>query len=185
MATTSDIRKGINIRYKQTIYSIIEFQHVKPGKGGAFVRLKLKNIQTGQVLEDTLRAGSSIDIVRIERKIYQYLYSDGNIFYFMDKHSYEQVPVSSKLLLNKGSYLKEGIDVTCLFADENPVGVEPPIFVELIVTETEPGHKGNTVSSGTKPAKMETGLKANVPLFINVGDVIKIDTRTGQYIERV
>jgi len=185
MATTADIRKGHNIRYKNAIYSIIEFQHVKPGKGGAFVRLKLKNMETGQVLDDTIRAGATIEIIRIERRPYQYLYSDAENYYFMDKNSYEQVPIEKHFLSGIGLYLKEGTDVTCLLADEKPVGVEPPMFVELTIVETEPGHKGNTVSSGTKPAKTETGLKVNVPLFINVGDVLKIDTRTGQYIERV
>lgn len=185
MATTSDIRKGLNIRYKSGIYTIIDFLHVKPGKGGAFVRLKLKNIETQQVLEDTIRAGATIEIVRLERRNYQFLYRDNELFYFMDKSTYEQVPFHIDLLQNVLPYLKEGIDVTCLFAENKPVGVEPPMFVELTVTETEPGHRGDTVSAGTKPATIETGLKVNVPLFINVGDVIKIDTRTGAYIERV
>jgi elongation factor P len=185
MATTSDIKKGINIRYKNGIYTIIDFLHVKPGKGGAFVRIKLKNVETGQVLDDTIRGGAAIDIVRIERRPYQYLYSEGENFHFMDKNTYEQVSLDNNLLSDVVNYLKEGTDITCLFADEKPVGVEPPLFVELTVTETEPGHKGNTVSSGTKPAITETGLKVNVPVFINVGDMIKIDTRTGEYIERV
>lgn len=185
MATTSDIKKGLNIRYKNGVYTIIEFQHVKPGKGGAFVRLKLKNVETGQVLDDTIRAGAPIEIVRLERRVYQYLYKDDNHFYFMDKNTYEQIPIHKNILSGKVTYLKEGLDVTCLFADEKPVGIEPPMFIELTITETEPGHKGDTVSAGTKLAKTETGLKVNVPLFINVGDVIKIDTRTGEYIERV
>lgn len=185
MATTSDIRKGLTIRYRNGVYTIIDFLHVKPGKGGAFVRLKLKNIETGQVLDDTIRAGASIEIVRLERRAYQYLYKDGDHFYFMDKNTYEQIPIHKNLLLRKILFLKEGLDVTCLFVAGKPVGVELPIFVEFTVTETEPGHKGDTVSAGTKPAKTETGLKVNVPLFINVGDMIKIDTRTGEYIERV
>lgn len=185
MPTTSDIKKGSNIRYKKGIYTIIDFQHVKPGKGGAFVRLKLKNVETGQVLDDTMRAGASIEFIRIERKPYQYLYSDGDHFYFMDKNTYEQIPIHKDLVSGVISYLKESTDMICLFAEGKPVGVEPPMFIELTVTETEPGQKGNTVSSGTKPATTETGLKVNVPLFINVGDMIKIDTRTGEYIERV
>ncbi|MCK4235424.1 elongation factor P, partial [candidate division WOR-3 bacterium] len=159
--------------------------HVKPGKGGAFIRLKLKNAETGQVLEDTLRGGASIDIVRIERRPFQYLYNDGDHFYFMDKNTYEQVPIHRDILTGITNYLNEGLDVTCLFTEGKPIGIEPPMFIELTITETEPGHKGNTVSAGTKPATTETGLKVNVPLFINVGDVIKIDTRTGEYIERV
>jgi elongation factor P len=185
MATTSDITKGTNIHYKDGIYTIIDFQHVKPGKGGAFVRLKLKNIETGQVLEDTVRAGANIELVRIERKTVQYLYNDGHLYYFMDKNNYEQIPIRKDKLSDSTNYLKEGMDVTCLLAEENPIGIEPPMFIELTVTKTEPGHKGDTVSAGTKPAKTETGLKVNVPLFINVGDVIKVDTRTDEYIERV
>ena len=185
MATTSDISKGSNIRYKKGIYTIVDFQHVKPGKGSAFVRLKLKNVESGQVLEETVRAGANIDFIRIERKMFQYLYTDGNLYYFMDKNTYEQIPIHKDLLSSAISYLKEGIDVTCLFIEEKSIGVELPMFIELTVTKTEPGHKGNTVSSGTKPATTETGLKVNVPLFMNVGDVIKIDTRTGEYLERV
>ncbi|TES92896.1 MAG: elongation factor P [Candidatus Cloacimonadota bacterium] len=185
MATASDIKKGLNIRYKNGIYTIIDFLHVKPGKGGAFVRLKLKNIETGQVLDDTIRAGAQIDVIRIERRPYQYLYNDGEQFYFMDKNTYEQVPFHRDVLSEVTNFLKEGIDVTCLFAEGKQVGIEPPMFIELTVTETEPGHKGDTVSTGTKPATTETGLKVNIPLFINVGDMIKVDTRTSEYIERV
>lgn len=185
MATTADIRKGLNLKYKNGIYTIIDFLHVKPGKGGAFVRIKLKNIETGQVLEDTMRGGASIDIVRIERKLYQYLYSDGDTYCFMDKETYEQVGFHKDTLSGVVEYLKDGIDVTCLFAEGKQVGIEPPMFIELEITETEPGHKGDTVSSGSKPAVTETGLRVNVPLFLNVGDRIRVDTRTGEYIERV
>jgi elongation factor P len=185
MATTSDIRKGLNIHYRKGIYTIIDFLHVKPGKGGAFVRIKLKNLETGQVLEDTIRGGASIDIVRVERKPYQYLYNDGDQYFFMDKSSYEQIAFGKDSLAGVREYLKDGIDITCLFAEGKQIGIEPPMFIELTITETEPGHKGDTVTTGTKPATTETGLKVNVPTFINVGDVIKIDTRTGEYIERV
>jgi elongation factor P len=185
MATTADIKKGLNLRYKNGIYSVIDFLHVKPGKGGAFLRIKLKNVETGQVLEDTMRGGASIDIVRIERKPYQYLYRDGDTFYFMDKENYEQVGFHAETLSGVVEFLKDGIDVTCLFAEGTQVGIEPPMFIELEITQTEPGHKGDTVSAGTKPAITETGLKVNVPLFLNVGDRIRVDTRTGVYIERV
>jgi len=185
MANTSDVKKGLNIKYKNSIYSVIDFQHVKPGKGGAFLRLKLKNIETEQVLEDTLRAGAPIEIIRLERRLYQYLYNDGDHYYFMDKNTYEQLAIDKKIIRGVIPYLKEGIDVTCLLAEGKSVGIEPPMFIELKVTETEAGHKGNTVSAGTKPATTETGLKVNVPIFINVDDVIKIDTRTGEYIERL
>lgn len=185
MATTADIKKGLNLKYKNGIYTIIDFLHVKPGKGGAFVRIKLKNVETGQVLEDTMRGGASIDIVRIERKPYQYLYSDGDTYYFMDKETYEQVGFHKDILSGVVEYLKGDIDVTCLFAEGKHVGIEPPMFIELEITETEPGHKGDTVSSGSKPAVTETGLRVNVPLFLNVGDRIRVDTRTGEYIERV
>jgi elongation factor P len=185
MATTSDIRKGLNIKYRSGIYTVIDFLHVKPGKGGAFVRIKLKNVETGQVLEDTVRGGSSIEEVKIERKSYQYLYNDGDTYYFMDKNTYEQISFQKESIQGVTEYLKEGIDITCLFAEGKQIGIEPPMFVELTITETEPGHRGDTVTSGTKPAKTETGLKVNVPTFINVGDSIKIDTRTGEYIERV
>ncbi len=185
MATTSDIRKGLTIRYKNGIYVVVDFLHVKPGKGGAFLRLKLKNIETGQVLDDTMRAGASINTVRIERRHYQYLYNDGDHYYFMDKNSYEQIPLNKNTISQFTDFLKEGIDVTCLFADGKQVGIELPMFIELTVTETVPAHKGNTVTAGSKPATTEAGLKVNVPLFINVNDVIKVDTRTGEYIERI
>jgi elongation factor P len=184
MATTADIRKGFHIKYRNGIYTIIDFLHVKPGKGGAFVRLKLKNVETGQVLEDTMRAGASIDAVRIERKLYQYVYRDGDTYYFMDKQTYEQSGFHEGTLSGVIQFLKEGIDVTCLFAEGKQIGIEPPLFIELEITETEPGHKGDTVSAGTKPAVTETGLKVNVPLFLNIGDRIRVDTRTGEYIER-
>jgi elongation factor P len=185
MATASDIKKGLSIHYKKGIYTIIDFLHVKPGKGGAFVRMKLKNVETGQVLEDTMRGGASIDIVRIEHHPFQYLYHDGDHYYFMNKETYEQVSFHKNFLSGVKEYLKDGIDVTCLFAEETMIGIEPPMFIELNIIKTEPGHKGDTVSSGTKPAITETELKVNVPLFINVGDVVKVDTRTGEYIERV
>lgn len=175
----------MNLKYKNGIYTVIDFLHVKPGKGGAFLRLKLKNVESGQVLDDTMRAGASIDIVRIERRSYQYLYRDGDEFYFMDKETYEQVGFHKDTLSGIEQFLKEGIDVTCLFAEGKQVGIEPPLFIELEITETEPGHKGDTVSAGTKPAVTETGLKVNVPLFLNAGDRIRVDTRTGEYIERV
>jgi elongation factor P len=132
-----------------------------------------------------MRSGASIDLVRIDRKPYQYVYRDGDTFYFMDKETYEQTGFHKDTLSEVVTFLKEGIDVTCLFAEGKQIGIEPPLFIQLEITETEPGHKGDTVSAGTKPAVTETGLKVNVPLFLNVGDVIRVDTRTGEYIERV
>ena len=185
MASTSDIRKGLCIRFNQDIYKIIEFLHVKPGKGPAFVRTKLKSVTTGKVLENTFSAGHKIDEVRVETRSYQYLYPEGDTFHFMNTDDYNQISLQ-KEVLDAPDLLKEGEIVTILFNTEDnmPLSVDLPAHVILEVTHTEPGVKGNTATNATKPATVETGARINVPLFINEGDRIKIDTEKGAYMER-
>ncbi|HSL90046.1 MAG TPA: elongation factor P [Ignavibacteriaceae bacterium] len=185
MADTSDFRNGLIIKFKNDLYSIVEFQHVKPGKGGAFVRSTLKNLKTGRVLENTFRAGESIEIVRVERRKYQYLYREGDFLVCMDNDTYEQINVPIQLFGDGVVYLKESEEVEILFNGSEIISVEPPIFAYLKVTQTEPGFRGNTATGALKPASLETGTTVNVPLFINVDDVLKVDTRTGAYVERV
>lgn len=167
------------------LYSIAEFQHVKPGKGGAFVRTKLKHIPDGYVVDKTFRAGEKIEEVRVERRTYQYLYNTEAIYYLMDAETYEQILLPRSLLEDSLLYLKENANVTVLMEGEKPIAIELPLFVELEVAETEPGVRGDTAQGGAKSAKLETGAVISVPLFIEVGDVLKVDTRTGRYIERI
>lgn len=185
MATTSDIRKGLCIRYNHDIYKIVEFLHVKPGKGPAFVRTKLKSVTTGKVLDNTFSAGHKIEDVRVETRSYQYLYAEGETYHFMNTDDYNQISLQESSL-DTPDLLKEGEVVTILFNTEDsmPLSVEMPASVTLEVTETEPGVKGNTATNATKPATVETGARVNVPLFINEGDKIRIDTATGSYMER-
>jgi elongation factor P len=185
MATTSYIRKGLCIRYNHDIYKIVEFLHVKPGKGPAFVRTKLKSITTGKVIENTFSAGHKIEDVRVETRAYQYLYSEGDTFHFMNTDDYNQIALQ-KSTLDSPDLLKEGEVVTIMFNTEDsmPLSVEMPASVILEVTQTEPGVKGNTATNATKPATVETGARINVPLFINEGDRIKVDTEKGSYMER-
>lgn len=185
MGSTSDFRNGLVIHFRGDLYTIIEFQHVKPGKGGAFVRTKLKNIKTGRVIENTFRSGESVDTVRLEEKKMQYLYQDGSYYVFMDQNSYEQVHVPEDVIGDSSKYLQEGEICTISFREAEPITFELPNFITFRVAETEPGHKGDTVSGGNKPAKLETGAVVNVPLFINIGDLIRVDTRSNTYIERV
>jgi elongation factor P len=185
MADTSDFRNGMILNMDNEYWIIAEFQHVKPGKGGAFVRTKIKNLLTGQVKDKTFRAGERVTEVRVVRRIYQYLYNSGGLYYMMDKESYEQIPIPEKMVEDGKGYLKENIDVTVHMEGETPLLVEMPNFVELAVSETEPGFKGDTAQGGSKPAKLETGLTVSLPLFIEVGDVVRIDTRTGKYVTRV
>jgi elongation factor P len=185
MADTSDFRTGLIIRFKNDLYSIIDFQHVKPGKGGAFVRSTLKNLRTGKVLDNTFRAGEGVDVVRVERRKFQYLYSEGEFLICMDKETYEQINVPTEYFGKGVGFLKEGEEVDILFNGSEIINVEIPIFVSLKVIETEPGFKGDTATGATKPAKLETGAYISVPLFINEGDILKVDTRTGEYVERV
>ena len=185
MADTSDFRNGLIIKFKNDLYSIVEFQHVKPGKGGAFVRSTLKNLRTGRVLENTFRSGEKIEIVRVERRKYQYLYSDGDSLVCMDNENYEQINISRELFSDGLKFLKESEEVEVLLNGSEIISVEIPIFINLKVVETEPGFKGDTATGASKSAKLETGAQINVPLFINEGDVLKVDTRTGEYSERV
>ncbi|MEM7573634.1 MAG: elongation factor P [Bacteroidota bacterium] len=186
MAKTSDIRKGLCIKHSNDIFTVVEFQHVKPGKGAAFVRTKLKSLTTGRVLDNTFPAGHKIDEVRVERHKMQYLYEDGTAYHFMNTESYEQVGLDGKLLDNAG-LLKEGMIVEVLYntEDNNPLTLEMPQYVEMEVTYTEPGVKGDTATNTLKPATVETGAEVRVPLFINQGDHIRIDTASGAYMERV
>ncbi|MEM9076232.1 MAG: elongation factor P [Bacteroidota bacterium] len=185
MANTSDIRKGLCIKYNHDIYKIVEFLHVKPGKGPAFVRTKLKSVTSGKVIDNTFSAGHKIEDVRVETRSYQYLYDEGDTFHFMNTDDYNQISLQ-KSSLDAPDLLKEGEIVTILFNTEDsmPLSVEMPASVVLEVTHTEPGVKGNTATNATKPATVETGARINVPLFINEGDKIKVDTEKGAYMER-
>ncbi|MGE5399914.1 MAG: elongation factor P [Ignavibacteriales bacterium] len=185
MADTSDFRNGLIIKFKNDLYSIVEFQHVKPGKGGAFVRTTLKNLRNGKVLDNTFRAGESIDIVRVERRKYQYLYKEPAGLVCMDNETYEQLTVPTHLFDDGVRFLKESEEIEILFNGSDIVNVEIPIFINLKVLETEPGFRGDTATNANKPAKLETGATINVPLFINEGDILRVDTRTGSYVERV
>ncbi len=186
MANTSDIRKGLCINYNNDIYKIIEFLHVKPGKGPAFVRTKLKSLTTGKILDNTFSAGHKIDDIRIETRKFQYLYTDGDSYHFMDDESYEQIQLP-ETMIDAPQFLKEGEMVSILMkADDNtPLTLEMPATVIMEVIHTEPGVKGNTATNATKPAKVESGAEVRVPLFINEGDKIKINTETGEYQERI
>ena len=186
MASTSDIRNGLCIHYNHDIYKIIEFLHVKPGKGPAFVRTKLKSVTTGKVVDNTFSAGHKIDEVRVETHKFQYLYNEGDTFHFMNTEDYNQITLERNTLDAPG-LLKEGEVVTILInsEDQAPLSVDMPASVILEVTHTEPGVKGNTATNATKPATVETGARVNVPLFINEGDKIKIETAKGTYKERV
>ena len=186
MASTSDIRKGLCIKYNNDIYKIIEFLHVKPGKGPAFVRTKHRSVTSGKVLENTFSAGHKIEDIRVETQKYQFLYSEGEQFHFMNTEDYNQISVSKKIL-DSPELLKEGemVSISINTEDGLPLSADMPASVVLEVTHTEPGVKGNTATNATKPATVETGAAINVPLFINEGDKIKVDTEKGSYIERV
>lgn len=186
MASSSDIRKGLCIKYNNDIYKIVEFLHVKPGKGPAFVRTKLKSVTTGKVIDNTFSAGHKIDDVRVETHKYQYLYNEGDTYHFMNTSDYTQISLE-KNILDTPELIKEGEIVTVLINTEDgmPLSVDMPLSVVLEVTQTEPGFKGNTATNATKPAIVETGAKINVPLFINEGDKIKVETEKGSYLERV
>ena len=185
MADTSDFRNGLIIKFKNDLYSIVEFQHVKPGKGGAFVRSTLRNLRTGRVLENTFRAGEKVETVRVERRKYQYLYSDGDSLVCMDNETYEQINIAKVLISDGLKFLKESEEVEVVLNGNEIISVEIPIFINLKVVGTEPGLKGDTATGAVKAAKLETGAQINVPLFINEGDILRVDTRTGEYTERV
>ncbi len=185
MISTNDFRTGVTIEIDGEAYIIVDFQHVKPGKGAAFVRSKLKNIKSDSIIEKTFRAGEKVPKAHVDRKEMQFLYSSGGLFYFMDTETYEQIPLHEENLGDSIQFLKENMIVTVLFFEGSIIGIELPTFVELEVVETEPGFKGDTATGGTKPAKLETGAVIQVPLFIETGDILKIDTRVGEYISRV
>ncbi len=184
MISAGEFRNGITFEFEGNVYQVVEFQHVKPGKGAAFVRTKMKNVITGSVVERTFNPTEKVEKAHIERKDMEYLYEDGGLYYFMDQ-DYEQIPLSQDQLGDALKFVKENMTVTMLSYKGNVFAVEPPTFVELEVTATEPGVKGNTASNVTKPATVETGATINVPMFINEGDKIKIDTRTAEYLSRV
>jgi elongation factor P len=185
LISTNDFHTGVTIEIDGDIYTIVDFQHVKPGKGSAFVRSKLKNIRTGSVTEKTFRAGEKVTRAHLERKTMQFLYGSGSDYFFMDTESYEQLSLDEKQLGSAVKYLIENMEIDVIEFKAEVVGVEVPMFVELKVAETDPGFKGDTASGGSKPAKLETGLMVQVPFFINEGDKIRVDTRTGGYMERV
>ena len=185
MISAGDFRNGITIELEGNVYQIIEFQHVKPGKGAAFVRTKLKNIKSGGVVEKTFRPTEKCPQARIDRADMQYLYSDGDLYHFMDVETYEQIALNADDIGDALKFVKENEMVKICSHNGNVFAVEPPLFVELVITETEPGVKGDTATGATKPATVETGATVYVPLFVNQGDVIKIDTRTGDYLSRV
>lgn len=185
MVSAGDFRNGITIELEGNVYQIIEFQHVKPGKGAAFVRTKLKNIKSGGVVEKTFRPTEKCPQARIDRREMQYLYADGDLYNFMDTENYEQMAMSVADIQDSMKFVKENEMVKMLSHNGSVFAVEPPLFVELEITETEPGFKGDTATGATKPATVETGAVVYVPLFVNQGDVIKIDTRTGEYLSRV
>jgi elongation factor P len=184
MLSAGDFRNGLTFEMDGNVFSIIEFQHVKPGKGAAFVRTKIKNAITGAVVERTFNPSDKYPIAYVERKDMQYLYSDGELYYFMDKESFEQLPLNAEKLGDNFRFVKENMDCKVLSFKGNVFGVEPPTFVELQIVETDPGFKGDTATNATKPAKLETGASIRVPLFISEGDKIRVDTRTGEYMER-
>ncbi|MGI6631658.1 MAG: elongation factor P [Bacillota bacterium] len=185
MISTNDFHTGVTVEIDGQPWVVVDFQHVKPGKGSAFVRAKIKNIITGAVLERTFNAGEKLPKALIERREAQFLYSLDDEYTLMDTQSFEQITVRREDIGNGANYLKENMNVTVLSYDSRVIGVEVPNFVELKVVETEPGFKGDTATGGTKQARLETGAVVKVPLFVNVGDVLKVDTRTGTYIERV
>jgi elongation factor P len=184
MISAGDFRNGVTIEYEGNLYQIIEFQHVKPGKGAAFVRCKIRNIKTGGVVEKTFRPSEKVPKAHIDRKDMQYLYSDGELFHFMESNTYEQIAVNAKDVGDALKFVKENEMVKILSHQGSVFGIDPPLNVELVITETEPGVKGDTATGATKPAIVETGAKVMVPLFIEQGESIRIDTRTGEYMGR-
>ncbi len=185
MVTAGEFRNGITFDMDGSVMQIIEFQHVKPGKGAAFVRTKLRNVISGAVVEKTFNPTDKYPVALVERKEMQYLYNDGELYYFMDTETFEQLPLNHDQVEDAINFIVENMNVSIRFYKGNAFSVEAPNFVELTVTQTEPGFKGDTATGTTKPATLETGYKINVPLFVNEGDRIRVDTRTGEYMERV
>ena len=185
MITAGDFRNGLTFEFEGNVYQVVEFQHVKPGKGAAFVRTKMKNVMTGAVVERTFNPTEKVEQARIDRKEMEYLYEDGGLYYFMDNETYEQTPLSQDQLGDAMKFVMENMSVKILSYKGNVFAIEPPTFFELKVTETEPGVKGNTATNVTKPATVESGATITGPMFVNEGDTIRIDTRTGEYMARV
>jgi len=183
--STNEFRTGLTVEIDGELFQIIDFQHVKPGKGAAFVRTKLKNLLSGSIVEKTFRAGEKIAKAHVERKQMQYLYNDGDLYYFMDTDTFEQLPIGKDVVEDEKKFLKDNMVLDIAMHGSTIIGIELPNFVELEVTETEPGIKGDTATGATKNATVETGAIVQVPLFINVGDVLRVDTRTGGYMTRV
>lgn len=184
MVSAGEFKKGLTIEIDGQVWMVVDFQHVKPGKGAAFVRTKIKNVMTGSVLEKSFNPTEKFPKAMVERKEMQYLYSDGELYYFMDNETYDQLPLNKDKVEDALAYITENMNVSIKFFKGEAFSVEPPNFVELTITETEPGFKGDTATAGNKPAIVETGAKIMVPLFISEGDRIRIDTRTGEYMER-
>lgn len=184
MLSAGDFRNGSTFEMDGNVVTIVEFQHVKPGKGAAFVRAKIKNVMTGAVTERTFNPSDKYQEAFIERREMQYLYNDGDLYYFMDNETFEQIPINASVLGSNFKFVKENMVCKVLSYKGSVFGVEPPLFVELLVTDTEAGFKGDTATNATKPAVLETGAEIKVPLFVEEGDMIKIDTRTGEYLER-
>ncbi|HEY7250209.1 MAG TPA: elongation factor P [Methylomirabilota bacterium] len=182
--STAEFKKGLKIQLDGEPYSIVDFQHVKPGKGGAFVRTKLKHMKLGRVIDNTFRAGEKVELVDFDEKRMQYLYRDDR-YHFMDLDTYDQISLSAEEVGDARDFLKENIEVEILFINDSPATVELPNFIELQITKTDPGIRGDTASGGSKPATLETGAVVQVPLFLNPGDVVKVDTRSGEYLGRV
>lgn len=186
MATTSDLRKGMLIRYNGSIHRVVEYQHIAPGNWRAMVRMKLKNFENGKVIEDRVRAGSDIEIVRVDKRPMQFLYRDGDTYHFMDNETFEQIELTEDTIGDPAKFMKDGEMADILFYDDNQIlGVEVPFFVNLAVTEASVAVRGDTATNITKPVTLETGAVIQVPAFVNQGDVVRVDTRTGDYIERV
>jgi len=185
LISTSDFRKGLKIEFRGDPYEIVDFLHVKMGRGGANVKTKMKNLKTGGVVEETIRSGEKFPTPELEERKMQFLYMQDGLYYFMDQETYEQLPLTSEQLGDAKLFLKENIEVKILNYKGTPLNVELPMFIELVVAQTDPGYKGDTASGGGKPAKLETGAIVRVPFHINEGDTIKVDTRTSEYIERV
>jgi elongation factor P len=185
MISTGELKKGVIIEMDNQLFSILDYQHQKIGRGSAQVRMRLRNVRTGSISDTTVQAGTKFPRVRLEQRAMQYLYAEDNNYFFMDQESYDQIGLNPGQLGDTVNYLKDGMVIQVSFYESEPVDVEPPINVELQIVETDPGFRGDTASGGTKPAKLETGLVVQVPLFVNQGETIRVDTRTGSYLERV
>ena len=185
MITAGEFRNGITFELEGNVYQVVEFQHVKPGKGAAFVRTKIKNVITGGVVEKTFRPTEKFEKAHIERKDMEYSYNDGDLYYFMDQETFDMIPISAEQVGDALKFVKENMVCKILSYKGNVFGIEPPTFVELAIAETEPGFKGDTATGASKPATLETGAVIQVPLFVDGSDIIRVDTRTGEYMERV